>query len=252
MNSLISPLLSKIPYLEYGFFTRNGGVSTGLYSSLNLRSSSADNLSNIKQNRQIVADYFKLSSENLIFLNQQHHNDVHIVKDIKTQRFDGDGLVTATAQIGLCIITADCIPILLADNHKSIVGACHAGWKGALNGVIENTILKMESLGAERKNITASAGASIGIDSYEVGNDFYHNFISKDNSSERFFKTIGNQKHFDLKSYVGNRLKQNQITNIYISKNDTFLEQNNFFSYRRSFRNNEPDYGCQVSVIVIK
>ena len=251
MKPLTSPLLSQVDFIKYGFFTRNGGVSTGLYSSLNLRSSSNDSPDNIKQNRQIIADFFSIPSQNLIFLNQQHQNNAHIVTNTSIARFDGDGLVTKTSQIGLCIITADCVPILLFDNTQKIIGACHAGWKGALGGIIENTILKMESLGAKRENIIAAAGACISVESYEVNDDFYQTFLAKDNNGKIFFKTIENQMFFDLKSYVENRLKLSRIKQIDILKNDTFQDTEKFFSYRRSVKNNEADYGCQVSVIIL-
>ncbi|MGD9637684.1 MAG: peptidoglycan editing factor PgeF [Alphaproteobacteria bacterium] len=249
---LVSPQLNDCLAIKHGFFSRCGGVSKGFYASLNLRSSSKDDYTNIQENRKRVASFLDLNPENLIFLNQQHYNQVNIVENINTPRFDGDGLVTKISEIGLCIITADCVPVLLADNENKIIGACHSGWKGAFSGIIENTVQKMIDIGASLPNIVAGIGASIDVASYEVGEDFYQKFLQQDASAKDFFKDIKGQKHFNLKEYVAAKLKNCGIKKVDILLNDTFLEEETFFSYRRSTKRAEADYGCQVSVIVIK
>lgn len=248
LTPLTSVYLNKITSINHGFFTRKGGVSNGIYASLNLRSSSLDNPDHLRHNRQKMADYFKIPFENLIFLNQQHYNHVHTVEHNPQKRLNGDGLVTKLQQIGLVIITADCIPMLLADPQNKIIGACHVGWKGALSGVIQNTISKMQQLGAETENIIAAMGPAIGVDSYEISKDFYEHFLKQDIKAKVFFK---NKKYFDLKGYALSCLNNAGLTKIEVLANDTFTEKETFFSYRRSFKNQEPDYACQASVIMI-
>lgn len=247
-----SIFLEEITHINHGFFTRNGGSSNGIYSSLNVRSSSNDNPLSVKTNRQKIADYFNISEKKLFFLNQQHYNFVNFVDENSEGRLDGDGLVTSLSGVGLCIITADCTPVLFADSKNKIIGACHAGWKGALSGIIENTLTKMVAIGAEKANIIAATGPCIGYNSYEVGEPFYNTFLLEDKNANPFFKNINNTKYFDLRAYVAYRIKRCGVRNIDVLPNDTCAESVNFFSYRRSFKNNEQDYGCQVSVIVSK
>lgn len=250
-----SELLSKYNFIEHGFFTRNGGVSKGLYNSLNLGSGSKDSPENIKENRNIICKKMGVTVDNLVTLYQTHSNKcVYITNNNKHLKYEADAMVTKEKNIALGILTADCVPILLYETNNEIIAAVHAGWKGAISGIIENTILKMEKLGGNRDSIIASIGPCIGVDSYEVDLKFKEKFISTAENNEIFFRDSKKEgkAFFDIGAFAMERLKNLSIKRIDNIKNDTCAEPEKFFSYRRSCINNEPDYGRQISTICLK
>jgi len=240
------------PNISHGFFTRKGGVSTGIYESLNCGYGSDDSPDNVTENRKKAANQLGSSHENLCTLYQIHSNKVvHVTSPWEYKDSpEADGMVTDIPGIILGVQSADCCPVLFADKEKKIIGAAHAGWKGALSGILENTIEEMRKLGAE--NITAAIGPTIGKDSYEVGAEFRDEFIAKDGAHEKFFENTGDKFLFDLPSFVTEILKKSGVENISNSKIDTLTDEENFFSYRRTTKRKEADYGRQLSAIMIK
>ncbi len=246
-----------LPGVAHGFFQREGGVSEGIYASLNCGPGSRDDPESVRENRRRVAA--ALGGAELITLNQVHSAIVHALplKDGRAQP-DGDGMVTATPGLVLGILTADCVPVLLADPRARVIGAAHAGWKGALGskeagGVLENTIAAMETLGADPARIRAAIGPAITQDSYEVGWDFRDRFLEQGLRNRRFFVPSGKEGHyrFDLKGYAAHRLDAAGIGAVETLPACTYPPQNGFFSFRRATHRGEPDYGRQVSAIVL-
>ena len=257
------PRLSAISSISHGFFTRNGGVSEEIYASLNCGYGSGDDVENVKENRKIVAA--KMGGA-LCTVHQTHSPDAVIVNDVWEHKDapKADALVTNQANIILGILTADCLPILFADEKNGVIAAAHSGWKGAFSGVIENTIGKMQQLGADTSSISATIGPAIAQKSYEVGAEFFERFIGKDANNEQFFvKSIsphpnpppegeGNVRYlFNLPAYAKSRLLTAGISQINIIAQDTYFNDNEFFSYRRSCKRGEPVYGRQISAITL-
>ena len=175
-----SKSLKKNSNFKHCFFSRNNGISKGIYESLNCGLGSKDQKSNIKKNLDIVAKKFDMDSKLLVLMNQTHSNKVVFIEDnINLKRINSDAMLTKNSSIALGVLTADCAPILFFDQKKSIIGACHAGWKGAVNGIIENTLSSMKLLGANINNITCSIGPCIGQSSYDVKSDFFKKFVDK-------------------------------------------------------------------------
>jgi polyphenol oxidase len=248
--------LEKIKYLRHGFFTRSGGASGGVFSGLNCAFSSGDEPEAIAMNRAKVAEALGIAPENLLTLKQVHSARVVTVSqnwghDSAPQ---ADALVTDRKGIALGILTADCAPVLFADAKKRIIGAAHAGWKGAIGGVIEATVAAMEKLGAARGDIAAAIGPCIGPQSYEVGIDFRKPFIEQAADNEIFFTPSDREGHlvFDLPAYTAHRLREAGVHVIYDTRQDTLPNEAAFFSYRRSCLRGEKDYGRQISAIVIR
>lgn len=247
--------LSNLDGLEHGFFTREGGVSSGLYGSLNCGFGSSDDHDNVAENRRRIARELG-SDQPVSTVYQVHSADVETITaplDLKTRR-KADALVTKTPGVPLGILTADCVPVLFADHQNGVVGAAHAGWKGAFSGILENTVLAMENLGASRDNILAVAGPSISAAAYEVGAEFKGRFVEKDPHNEKFFTPSDRSGHhmFDLPGYVVDRLKAFGIQYATSKPECTYRNSEKYFSYRRTTHNDEPDYGRQLSVILIK
>ena len=241
--------------IRHGFFTRTGGVSEGIYAGLNVGIGSDDDKDRVIENRARVAAWFDLPLERLATVHQVHSPDVVIVDEqsAASERPKADAMVTNMPGIVLGVLSADCGPILFADARAGVIGAAHAGWKGALHGVLENTIEAMVSLGADRTNITAVLGPSIGPKSYEVGPEFVANFRAVDPSYEDFFSTSDNPGHamFDLPSFTIKRLTEAGVRADNLDL-DTYPDQERFFSYRRTTHAKEPDYGRQISAIAIR
>ena len=245
---------NNLKNIEHCFFSRLGGVSINSYQSLNCGYGSNDNKKYIKQNREVVSEYFNLNSSQLITLYQTHSNKVGILKsnNIKKIRMN-DGIVTKQRNIILGILTADCAPVLFYDSSKKIIGACHAGWKGALTGIIQNTISAMQTLGSNLKDIKCSIGPCIAKTSYEVKDDFYNVFMNSDaKNANHFIKKDKNKYSFDLRGYIVQQLEDNRITNISSVNLDTYADDVLFYSYRRSIHRKECNYGRMISTIVIK
>ncbi len=239
--------------IRHGFFTRQGGVSEGLYQGLNVGLGSSDRRENVLENRTRVAAWFGAPLEKLATVHQVHSPDVVTVDD----RYDGnrptaDAMVTATPGMILGVLTADCGPILFADAENGVIGAAHAGWKGALDGVLENTVEAMIALGARREHIRASLGPSISQRSYEVGPEFIERFLAKDPSYDAFFAASPRAGHamFDLQGLTVRRLTDAGIraTSLGLC---TYPDAERFYSYRRTTHAGEADYGRQISAISI-
>ena len=236
----------------HGFFTRKGGASSGIFAGLNCGHGSSDQQEIVQINCNRVAEAMGVAPERLCFLHQCHSADVvtitvPLASDI---RYKADAMVTNVPNLALSILTADCQPILMADPEARIVGAAHAGWKGALAGVIEASIDAMERLGADRRRIIAVIGPCIGPDSYEVGADFRERFIKAGSSHTRFFRPTPDGKYlFDLPAFGLDRLQRAGIVQAEWTGQCTCSDPDLFFSYRRSTRAREVDYGRQVSVI---
>lgn len=240
--------------IRHGFFTRTGGVSSGLYASLNVGGGSRDERANLAANRARAMAAFDLPGPALVTAYQVHSaTAVAVAGPWPAEPPQADGLVTDTPGVALGILTADCAPILFADPDARVIGAAHAGWRGALNGVAEATVAAMESLGARRGRIRAAVGPCIGPASYEVGPEFPAPFLAHDPRTERFFRPAARERHhmFDLPGYVAHRLKALGLGVVEALGLDTCADEARFFSYRRSTLRKEPDYGRGLSAIVI-
>lgn len=237
--------------IAHGFFGRRGGVSTGELASLNCGLGSGDDPALIAENRRRVADAV-LPGAALTGVYQVHGNRCIIVDDKSdlTARPEADALATRTPGIVLGILTADCVPVLFADRDTGVIGAAHAGWKGALAGVTDATLAAMESLGARRANIAAAIGPCIGRASYEVDDAFVERFTTADPANERFFAAAKpGHAMCDIAAYVAARLAAAGLTRIAIGGQDTYALQQDYFSYRRACHKGENSYGRQLSVI---
>ncbi|PPR35454.1 MAG: Laccase domain protein YfiH [Alphaproteobacteria bacterium MarineAlpha6_Bin4] len=240
----------KYTQIQYAFFSRKNGVSKGIYNSLNCGMSSKDKKGNVQKNRIIALKKIGLDNKKLIIPNQIHSNKVRIVNnDSKNKQINADGLITKSEKIVLGILTADCAPVFFFDYKKSIISAIHAGWRGAKNDIIYNTIKLMLECGSKLNNIVSCIGPCIGKESYLINNDFYNKFVIENSKNKRFFLIKNNKMKFDLKSYIVEKIKKSGVKKIYFSSFDTFKDKKNFFSYRRSLIYKEKDYGRCLSII---
>lgn len=279
-------------HAAHGFFTRNGGVSEGFYSSLNCGPGSKDNPAYVTENRRRAAEALLVpppegrrlgggerrsraseaaaslsanhplptsplqgEEKRLCTLYQTHSALCHIIeKPLDEARPEGDAMVTNVPGIIIGILTADCAPVLFFDPVANIIGAAHAGWKGAVSGVIASTVKSMQSIGSSPKNILAAIGPCAGWKSYEVDPDFKARFLSESHENHIFFRdseTNPQKSLFNLKGYVASRLAESGVETINILANDTIAEED-FFSFRRTTHAKEPDYGRQLSAIVLR
>jgi len=237
--------------VPHGFLGRRGGVSGGILAGLNVGTGSGDDAEAIAENRRLAIDAVLPGAE-LATVFQVHSGDaVHATAPWPhEERPRADALVTDRAGLLLGILTADCAPVLLADPDAGVVGAAHAGWRGALAGVTDAAIAAMETLGARRERIAAAVGPCIGQASYEVDEQFRARFVDVDAANAGFFtEATGGKPQFDLEGYVGSRLRAAAIASITALSLDTYADAGRFFSYRRSTHRGEPDYGRQISVI---
>lgn len=244
--------LGRLTGVGHGFLTRRGGVSDGIYGSLNCGLGTSDTPTRVAENRARAVRAAGLAETPLSTAYQVHSARVAVVEAPFSggDRPEVDGLVTRTRGVGLGILTADCAPVLLADAEAGVVGAAHAGWKGALGGVLDETVRAMEALGARRGRIVAAIGPCIGQNSYEVGTEFPAPFLAADPESGRFFRAAPCRKFlFDLPGYCAAQLAGLGVAEIAVSGHDTCTLEDEFFSYRRMTKRGEPDYGRQVSII---
>lgn len=252
---LLTTDLEEMPWVSHGFFTRLGGVSTGLYASLNCGIKD-DRPTHVRANRAKVAATLDLAPEHLVTGRQVHGAKVlHVTKPWSFESApEADALVTAERGIGLGILTADCAPVLFAVKKDRVIGAAHAGWKGALGGILESTVGVMQKLGARLENIEAAIGPCIGPNSYEVKDDFRLPFLEQDQLNALFFKASPKPGHllFNLPGYVTARLNLLGIKTVYDTRQDTLTNSAAFFSNRRAFLKSEKGFGLQISVIAIK
>jgi YfiH family protein len=247
--------LAALDGVQHRFFTRAGGVSGGLYSSLNCGYGSGDAPENVRENRKRAAASFDLGETDLLTLHQTHSTDVLTVE---TERWTSpgapraDGLVTRRPGVALGVLAADCAPVLLADAGAGVIGACHAGWRGAFTGIADKTIAAMEKLGARRADIKAAIGPCIGAKSYEVGPEFFTRFVEDDEANAAFFKTSPRAGHymFDLAGYLVRRIVRAGVA-VEATGHDTLAGEADFFSYRRNTLNGVQDYGRGLSAIAL-
>lgn len=241
------------PVISHGFFGRKGGVSEGLYAGLNCGLGSHDNKTHVVENRARVAHALDASPENLCTLYQVHSPRAVIVHEAFTGTPpEADALVTNVRGLVLGILTADCAPILFADVKAGVVGAAHAGWKGAFTGVVESTVLAMEKLGARRADIAATIGPCISQASYEVGPEFIARFEAADQTQFFIPSNRAGFHRFDLAAYVAASLRASGLQLVGVLAMDTASDPESFFSYRRATLNAEPDYGRQMSCIALR
>lgn len=246
--------LSALPGIGHGFFPRTGGVSEGIFASRNCGFGSGDRREAVAENRDRCRRELG-PAETLLTVYQVHSPNVVTVTESWAPETSpqADAMVTDRPGLALGILTADCAPILFADAEAGVIGAAHAGWKGALGGVADATIAAMRALGAVPERIAAAVGPCIGPDGYEVGPEFRDRFLAEDPDSAGFFHTPGNgaRPHFDLPGYVARRLRRAGLRDVTVTGLDTLAREELFFSYRRTTLRKEPDYGRQISAILL-
>ena len=254
MKTFTSPALSSLAGLRHAFFTRDGGVSKGIYAGLNGGIGSDDDPADVAENRKRMAEAIGVEADHFLTVHQIHSPDVAVATApwATESRPRADAMVTATPGIALGVTTADCGPVLFADPKARVIGGAHAGWKGAFTGVLENTIAEMEKLGARRDDITVAIGPLIRQPSYEVGAEFVARFTDTDPALASFFIPSSREGHsmFDLGGFIRMRLERAGITRIDDTGIDTYPDEQ-LFSYRRTVHRKEPDYGRQIHAIVL-
>jgi YfiH family protein len=247
--------LAALPGIRHGFFTRTGGVSQGIYASLNGGLGSHDAAAQVAENRARMAAALAVRPERLITAYQTHSVDV-VTADAPWSpdtRPRADAIVTRARGLAIAVTTADCGPVLFADAQAGVIGAAHAGWRGAFDGVLEATIAALECCGADRSRVVVALGPMIRQPNYEVGPEFVARFTAADTANERFFKPSARAGHglFDLAGYIAARLRASGIDHIEDTGRCTYGEPGEFFSYRGSTHRGEPDYGRHVNGIAL-
>ena len=242
------------PRIQHAFFGRDGGVSGGIYAGLNCGQGSHDDKDHIAENRRIVAAHFGTTPERFCTLYQVHSPTVLTVSNPTQATERADALVTTLPNLLLGILTADCAPILFADPEAGVIGAAHAGWKGAHGGVVENTVQAMLKLGARRKFIRACIGPCIAQESYEVGPEFFDTLTRDDPTAKPFFQRTTKRGFylFDLQGYVNRQLQRAGLQDIRQIAMDTYSQEAHFFSFRRTTHRGELDYGRHISCIMLR
>jgi len=249
-----SSILSKYNNLKHCFFSRKNGVSKGYYESLNCGLGSKDNEENVLKNLRLVSYKINCEKDSLITLNQKHTNQViHFKNKLSVKnKLAADAIVSEVKNVAISILTADCAPILFYDPKKKIIGCAHSGWKGALNGIIKNTVKKFNELNSNNNDLIAVVGPCIGKENYEVKKDFFNRFNSENKNNNIFFEKVNNEKFlFDLRGFINHKISSLGIKNIENIEMDTFSQKEFFYSYRRSTLNKENDYGRCISVILM-
>jgi polyphenol oxidase len=249
-------LREAAPTIRHAFFTRRGGVSTGIYAALNVGFGSDDRREHVVENRRRAMAALDLPASALTTLYQVHGADVVIAESGGAKGEPApkaDALVTTEPGVALGILTADCVPVLFADRRNGVIGAAHSGWKGAESGVLEATVTTMIDLGAQRANIVAAVGPAIAQNSYEVGPAFPEPFLAKTPDNRRFFKPSqqAGRFMFDLTGFVEASLQVLELGGVEHVEHDTYAEPDAFFSYRRATHQGEPDYGRGLSAIAL-
>ncbi len=245
--------LAAIDGVRHGFFTRQGGVSGGIYASLNCGPGSRDDAGNVVENRARVAEILGVEPGRLLSVSQTHSATAVIAETPWERGPEADAIVTATPGLAVGILTADCAPVLFCDGEARVVAAAHAGWRGALSGIVEATVEAMVGLGAKPERISAAIGPAISQKAYEVGSDYLERFLAEEPESAAFFITDegSGEPHFDLSGYVGERLARAGVGAISDLGLCTYCEETRLFSYRRSQHRGENDYGRQISAILL-
>ena len=247
--------LAALPAIRHGFFTRQGGVSEGIYASLNGGIGSNDVPERVRENRARMAAMIGVAPERFVTCYQIHSPEVVVAEQPWTREAAprADAIVTRVPGLGIGVSTADCGPILFADPQARVIGAAHAGWKGALTGVLESTLTAMEGLGASRPNIRVALGPMIRQPNYEVGPEFVARFAADVPESERFFAPASRAGHamFDLAGFIAARLARAGVVHVEDLGACTYADPEKFFSYRRTTHRAEPDYGRHVNAIAL-
>lgn len=247
--------LSRLARIRHGFFTRSGGVSEGVYASLNGGIGSNDAPEKVRENRARMAAQLGVVPDRFLTPYQIHSPDVVVADGSWSQetRPRADALVTREPKLAIGVSTADCGPLLFADAEAGVVGAAHAGWRGAFTGVIEATIAAMEKLGAARGRIAVALGPTIRQPNYEVGPEFVERFLAADMDNERFFAPSRREGHrmFDLTGYIADRVQRAGVAQFEDLGHCTFADPERFFSYRRMSQRGEPDYGRHINAIAL-
>ena len=242
--------------IAHGFFTRQGGVSTGEYDSLNCGYGSDDDRADVAENRRRIAQHIGASAHDITTVYQVHSAEVvHVEESFSRDAVPkADALVTKTAGLPIGALAADSTPVLFADAEAKVIGAAHSGWRGAVGGVLHATVEAMVKLGAEKQKICAAIGPTIHQANYEVGPEFQAQFLEQNPNHGRFFKVLteGGRPHFDLPGYCRHSLQETGIGNITDINRCTYADDSLFYSYRRKTHRSEADYGRQISAIVIK
>ena len=241
-----SPIFKNI---THGFFSKKGGVSTGIYDSLNCGKSSLDYENNVIKNREIVSNVLGFDTKSLVIGNQFHSNKVVVINRCEND-LKCDAIISLSKNITVGVLTADCCPVLVAHKENLIVASIHLGWKGLFNGILDNFLFKTTKLNIKKSDLLFSLGPCIGKNSYEVDCNFKENFVNKDQKSSHFFSQINKNIYlFDLRGYASLLLNKLGFSNVWCSNHDTYAQKKDFFSYRRSKHNNLNDYGRMISVI---
>jgi polyphenol oxidase len=253
LKKLQSNLLDTCGGFAHGFYTRCGGISQGLYSSLNCGLNSEDSPQDVRQNRAAVAADLGVSGDQLITLTQVHGaNFRYADRNIVLPTDTGDGLVSSTPGVAIGVLTADCVPIILVDPIARVVGVAHAGWKGAARGIVGSVLNGMRERGARVADIVTCVGPAIQQESYQVGDDFLQAVTLASNFEvESFIATRGSDKYFDLPGFVERQCSNYGLKIIDRFTDDTYSDENQFFSYRRSCLRGEQDYGRQISAVCL-
>tara|TARA_X000000368_G_C23033202_1_gene713502 strand:- start:126 stop:887 length:762 start_codon:yes stop_codon:yes gene_type:complete len=249
---IYSKKLQQHKKIKHCFFSKKNGVSEGIYESLNCGIGSKDKKENVNKNLKIVANKMNVPLNNLILMHQSHSNKVIFFneKNKLERKLNSDALITNLKGFALGVLTADCVPILIYDEASKMIGCIHAGWKGALSGIIENTLNKFKEIN-NNNNFFISVGPCIGKKSYEVGEEFYQNFLSDSKVNVSFFLKKNDKFLFDLRGYVNAKLLKFGSKNIDNIESDTFEDMDSFFSFRRSKKLGETDYGRCISTIAL-
>ena len=244
-----SKKLKKFKGIKHCFFSRKGGFSKGLYRGLNCGRGSKDNKINILKNLAYVSQKFFVNKDKLILMNQSHGNKViEIKKNNYKKKINSDAMITKVRGLAIGVVSADCVPVIIYDLKNEIVGCIHAGWKGAFLGIIKNTINKIKKLNSNNK-IFASIGPCIGGKSYEVDITFYKRFLKQSKKNKKYFSYKNKTKKlFNLRKFVADKLTELKVKVDHVN-HDTFREKSNFFSYRRSCKLMQNDYGRCISVV---
>ena len=247
-----SKILKKFNKIEHGFFNSKGGLSKGIYKSLNCGLGSSDNKVLIKKNLKIVLKKLKQKRKKIVLLNQIHSNKIYFINKRSKKKLQGDGIITLNKSLAIGILTADCCPILFFDPSKKIIGAAHAGWRGAFKEIAKKMIFRFKKKGTKLKDLHVVIGPALSQKNYEVQKEFKFKFLNKTLSNRIFFKTKQKKLYFDLVGYISNQIIKTGVKNIEIIRKDTYDPKNKFFSARRSIKNNFDDYGRNISIIMIK
>lgn len=238
--------------LRHGFFTRHGGASSGVFAGLNCGSGSSDQREVVEINRARVANAMGVAPDHLLGVHQIHSSDVVTLTEPLTEKPRADALVTRTPGLALSVLTADCQPVLFADVEAGVIGAAHAGWRGALDGILGATVDAMVDLGATREGITAVIGPAISQSAYEVGPEFIDEFLAENPEFGRYFaQGEGDRVHFDLPGFGLNRLRAAGVGHAEWTRHCTYNDPKRFYSYRRTTHAKEADYGRLIAAITI-